>query len=493
LSSDTLRSNAWLLAPALLLAWLGLARLARLRPALRPLLLPSAATAVAVTLFVGLEMGRLRSMGWPSLLYLIPLLVLLVRVGVIAFDGLLRRRRGSAPPALLSSLVAVVLYAIGAGIVAHRALGFELTPFLATSAVVGAVVGLALQDTLGNLFAGIALHSEAPFHVGEWVRLGESEGQVEQVSWRAMRLRTWYGDTLTIPNSEVARHAVLNFSAPAAPHARMLRIGVNYHTPPNKVIAVLGNVLEQVPGMPADPPPSVRIVGYRDFTIEYEVVYRVPSYEEYRRVEGDVHRLVWYHFRRHGIEIPFPIRNVYLHTPALAAAEGSSSRLERALRGIDLFRPLSDEELKTAASRFQHLHYAAGEEVIEEGAAGDSFFVVDRGEVEVRKTMGGRVQPVARLMEGQFFGEMALLTGETRAATVVAATDVDVFTIDKAGFHDVLVANPTIAVDISAILADRREALSQVEGDLHASLGAAHGSGELKQRILDRIRSYFGL
>jgi small-conductance mechanosensitive channel len=249
--------------------------------------------------------------------------------------------------------------------IAHRALHLELTPFLATSAVVGAVVGLALQDTLGNLFAGIALHSEAPFRVGEWVRLGDSEGRVEQVSWRAMRLRTWYGDTLTIPNNEAARQAILNFTAPAEPHARMLRIGVNYHTPPNEVITVLGKLLEQVP--------------------------------------------------------------------------------------------------------------------------------VDRGEVEVRKTMGGGTRPLARLMEGQFFGEMALLTGESRAATVVAATDVDVFTIGKLGFHDVLVANPAIAVDISAILAGRREALSQAEGDLAGRFGGPRSPGELKQRILDRIRSYFGL
>jgi small-conductance mechanosensitive channel len=461
---------------------------------LRSLLMPSAATALAVAVFVSLEMGPLRWMGWPSLLYLVPLLVLLVRAGVIAFDGLLRRRRGSAPPALLSSVVAVVLYGIGASMIAHRALHLELTPFLATSAVVGAVVGLALQDTLGNLFAGIALHSEAPFRVGEWVRLGDSEGRVEQVSWRAMRLRTWYGDTLTIPNNEAARQAILNFTAPAEPHARMLRIGVNYHTPPNEVITVLGKLLEQVPGMPREPRPSVRIVGYRDFTIEYEIVYRVPSYEEYRRVEGDVYRLVWYHFRRHGIEIPFPIRNVYLHPPPTAAeADGSSSRLERALRAIDLFRPLTDEELKAAASRFQHLHYAAGEKIIEEGAPGDSFFVVDRGEVEVRKTMGGGTRPLARLMEGQFFGEMALLTGESRAATVVAATDVDVFTIGRLGFHDVLVANPAIAVDISAILAGRREALSQAEGDLAGRFGGPRSPGELKQRILDRIRSYFGL
>jgi CRP-like cAMP-binding protein len=270
---------------------------------------------------------------------------------------------------------------------------------------------------------------------------------------------------------------------------------VNYETPPNKVISVLASLLEQVAGLPSDPPPTIRIIGYLDFAIQYEIRYAFNGYDEYRRIEGEIFRLIWYHFRRHGIEIPFPIRNVYLHQaePAGAAQEAPATRLERALREIDLFRPLSDEELRTAAARCRQLHYAAGERIIEEGAPGDSFFVVDRGEVEVSKDLGGVRRALARLMEGQFFGEMALLTGERRAATVVAATDVDLFTLDKTGFHDIIVGNPAIAVDISTILSERREALNQAEGDLTARFQPTASRGELKERILDRIRSYFGM
>jgi CRP-like cAMP-binding protein len=261
------------------------------------------------------------------------------------------------------------------------------------------------------------------------------------------------------------------------------------------VFTVLEQLLQQVPDLPREPRPLLRIVGYHEFTIQYEIRYFLKTYEEYRRIEGEIYRLIWYHFRRHGIEIPFPIRNVFLHQAdgAAEAAERAESRLERALRAIDLFRPLSDEELRLATARFRHLHYARGEHIIEEGAAGDSFFVVDRGEVEVRKELGGVQRPLARLMEGQFFGEMALLTGSRRAATVVAVTDVDLFTIDKTGFNDVLVGNPAIAVDISTILSERREALSQAEEDITARFEGKPTQGELKQHILDRIRGYFGL
>jgi len=487
-------ANPLLSIPLMILGLLALARLARLRPALRPLVLPYALAALFIS--VSLLAGRADPFapGWLSLFVLLPLLVLAVRGSVIFLEALFTRSRGEAPPSLLESVIAVLLYGIGAGVIAHRGLGLELGPFLAGSAVLGAVVGLALQETLGNLFAGLALHTEAPFQVGDWVRLGDREGRVEQVSWRAMRLRTWYGDTLTIPNNEAARHSIQNLSQPKQPHSRAVTIGVNYQTPPNKVISVLSNLLEQIPQLPPEPAPILRVVGYHDFTIQYEIRYFLSAYEDYRPIEGEIHRLIWYHFRRHGIVIPFPIRDVYLHQAESGEGprEQAETRLMRALRGIDLFRPLSDDELSLAASRFRQLHYAAGERLIEEGSSGEGFFVIDRGEVEVSKQIAAKRRTLARLMEGQFFGEMALLTGELRTATVIALTDVDVFTIDKAGFHDVLVKNPAIAVDISAILSERQEALIQAKGDVTAKFEAVH-SAELKQRILDRIRSYFGL
>ncbi len=488
--------NPWIAIPGGLVAILALARLAHLHPALRPLLAPFAMTSIV---WCGLTVAAAVRAPEPGilavLLLLVPLLVLIVRAAVLFFDLLFRRSQGEAPPAVLESVVAVLLYAVGAGAIAHYGFGLELTPFLAGSAVVGAVVGLAMQDTLGNLFSGIALNTDSAFRLGDWVRIGEQEGRIEQVSWRSTRLRSWFGDSVVIPNAEVSRRTILNFSQPREPHSRLLHMGVNYHTPPNKVFSVLENLLEQVPQVLKEPHPLLRIVGYRDFCIEYEVRYFLARYEDYRAIEGEIFRLVWYHFRCHGIEIPFPIRNVYLHQAesGAAAQERDESRLERALRAIDLFRPLSDEELRIATARFRQLHYARGERIIEEGAPGDSFFVIDRGEVEVRKSFGGVSRTLARLMEGQFFGEMALLTGAKRAATVTAATDVDVFTIDKDGFQHVIASNPAIAVDISTMLAERREALSHAEEDITARFDREPTKSELKQHLLDRIRSYFGL
>jgi CRP-like cAMP-binding protein len=369
----------------------------------------------------------------------------------------------------------------------------ELSLFLVTAAVLGIVVGLALQDALGNLFAGIALQTEAPFRVGDWVRLGGRDGMVEDVSWRSTRLRTWDGDTLTVPNREVSRHAVLNYSQPKAPHWRTLCVVVSDTTPPNKVVTILEGLFPQVPGIVMDPPPVVRIVGQQDSGVRYEVRYGARSYDDYRRIEGEIHRLAWYHFRRQGVERPVPARRAPAAAEAAESADSPTSRLRRALRAVDLFGPLSDDERRAAAARFRSVHYAGGEKIIEEGAPGDSFFLIDSGEVQVSKKMGGFSRELARLMDGQFFGEMALLTGEPRAATVVAASDVDLFVLDKSGFQDIIAANPAMAVDISGILAERREALSQAEGDVTHRFDVQGTPAELKARILDRIRVHFGV
>ena len=489
-------ADPWVIIPAGLLALLVLARAARLRPSLRPLVGPFALFVLVVsglTVFAG---GPLPASPWLALLFLLPLLTLVVRGNVIAFQWLFHRRHGASPPSLLDSVISVAFYGVGLGAVAHYWFKLELTPFLATSAVVGAVVGLALQDTLGNLFAGIALHTETPFRVGDWVRVADRDGRIEQVSWRAMRLRTWDGDTLTIPNGEVARHAMLNYSVPAGAHSRVVLVGINYQTPPNRALAIIRGALAQVPGMSPGSPPGVRILAYLESAIQYEIRYFFAAYEDHRAIEGEIYRLIWYHFRRAGIEIPFPVRNVFMHPPSPATgAEDLGQRLLRAVRAIDLFRSLTDDELRTVAGRLRPLHYAAGEKIIEEGSAGDSFFLVDRGEVRVLRRLGGTPREMARLGEGECFGEMAMLTGEQRTATVVASTDVDVFMIDKASFQDILAGNPDVAVDISALLAKRRAALSHAEADVtsRTNRGASAEDADLRQRILDRIRSYFGL
>jgi small-conductance mechanosensitive channel/CRP-like cAMP-binding protein len=480
----------WVVVPGALILILSAARLARTHPALRPLTGPFAAFVVATAIV--LLAPRARSW-WLLLLLALPFLSLLVRSSVLAFRWFFQRRQGIPPPDLLDSVISVLFYGIGAAAVARYWFGIELTTFLATSAVVGAVVGLALQDTLGNLFAGIALHTEAPFRVGDWVRVGDRDGRVEQVSWRAVRLLTWDGDLLTLPNNEVARHALLNYSQPRRAHSRFVIVQAGYTAAPNEVLAAIRQALRQVDGLLADPAPGVRILAYHDYAIDYEVRYYFRGYEDYRRLEGELYRLVWYQFRRSGIELPYPTRTVHLHqAEPRAAAPDRVARLEKTLRTIDLFDSLTDDELREAAARFKAQHFSAGERIIEEDTPGDSFFLLERGQVTVTKSLSGAPRPLARLGPGEFFGEMALLTGERRTATVTADTDVFLHVLDKTGFQDVLARNPAIAVDISHLLAERRDALAHAQDDVTLPFRETASAGT-KQDLLDKIRSYFGI
>lgn len=480
----------WVVVPAALVAILSAARFAQKHPALRPLVGPFTASVLATALVLLASPARST---WLLLLLVFPFLSLVVRGSVLVFRWFFQRRQGTAPPALLDSVISVLFYGIGAATVARYWFGLELAAFLATSAVVGAVVGLALQDTLGNLFAGIALHTEAPFRVGDWVRVGDRDGRVEQVSWRAVRLLTWDGDLLTLPNNEVARHALLNYSEPRRAHSRFVIVQAGYASAPNEVISAIRQALRQVDGLLADPAPGVRILAYRDYAIDYEVRYYFRGYEDYRRLEGELYRLVWYQFRRSGIEFPYPTRTVHLHqAEPPPPVPDRTERLERTLRTIDLFRTLTDDEIRQAASRFKVLHFSAGERVIEESTPGDSFFLLEKGEVAVSKAIGGATRPLARLGPGEFFGEMALLTGERRTATVTAATDVTLYVLDKAGFQEVLARNPAIAIDISHLLAERRDALSHAQDEATQPFRTPASEGA-KQDLLDKIRHYFGI
>ena len=154
---------------------------------------------------------------------------------IAVFDVGSRLRGRTPPPALLRQIVSIVVFGIALGIVFKRTMAADLGALLTTSAIITAVIGLALQDTLGNLFAGLALAIEETVRVGDMVRSGETIGIVEQLSWRAIKLRTLDGNLLLIPNSVAGRERLEIYRRPGPAVARSARIGIDYETPPAAV------------------------------------------------------------------------------------------------------------------------------------------------------------------------------------------------------------------------------------------------------------------
>jgi CRP-like cAMP-binding protein len=326
------------------------------------------------------------------------------------------------------------------------------------------------------------------------VRFGELEGIVVDVSWRATKLRTRQNDMVIIPNTQISKDLLINYSAPTRVHAIHEDIGVHYRHPPAEVIAAIEEASDQTEGILKRPRVDVRTLQYGDFAITYRTKYWIKDYEDLEDIKNAFNTRVWYAFKRRGIEIPFPIRNVYLHQVTQeslqAEVEARKTRVFRYLRRVEVFDALSEEEADELASRVRVEQYFRGETVIRQGTAGDSLYIIDHGLVEVIVSHNGRSESLAQLGPRSFFGEMALLTGEERTATVVTLAPTDFFVIDREAFRETLEKNPVLAERISEILAERRRALEATQAALHEAHGQA--MDEEKTRILTRIREFFG-
>jgi len=392
--------------------------------------------------------------------------------------------------------ILAVLIGTGLGILAYY--NVRLTAFLTASAVLSAILGLALQDILGNIFAGIALSMHGPFRVGDWVGIGGKVFKVRQRDWRSAWFETLDGDQIVLPNSEVAKAEITNFSFPNRAHAQHVQVRVDLDAPPERVKAVLSETAAGVDGVLKSRAPEVWLVEYADFGAIYNIKYWLKDFERYPKLDNQVMSRAWYALRREGFDIPVPIRHVAMSKPTDEAEQAERDARRRRIRelldSVEIFAPLSDADRDAIADRSRTALYAVGEALVKQGEAGDSFFLIESGRASVRVRMAeGHEDEVTQLGATQFFGEMSLLTGAERSATVVALSEARVAVIDKATFESVLHVNPDVAQSLSEVLAEievdnaRRQA-TWAEQTEQAPAGP-RSSGVL----LDMIKHFFGL
>ncbi len=354
---------------------------------------------------------------------------------------------------------------------------------LTTSAVGAVVVGFALQDTLGNLFAGLAIQVEKPFRVGHWIQVGGRDGQVQAITWRATKLRTKDGEFLVVPNSVVSKDAVLNYSEPTVANSVSVAVGVSYASPPNDVKAAILDAIGNAPLAIRAPEPKVLVEGFGDSAINYTAYFWVNDYGAEREARDQVRTNIWYEFRRRNIEIPYPIQIQYERTEEPIRTGAHVAAAARQLAAIDLFTPLTDEARQAlSASAAEHL-FAAGEVIVHQGASGESMFVVLRGRVRV--TLEPQGQEVAVIPSGGFFGEMSMLTGEARTATVKAIGDAVVLEISAADFRALADTNPSLLEHVSQVVTSRRSGLDEARAS-----AAAMPAPEAKQSFLARMKKF---
>lgn len=400
---------------------------------------------------------------------------------------LVRWLRRPPPPRILRDFLTLG-FALAVFLVSLRGvLGVNLSSLLATSAVISVVLGLALQDTLGSFFAGLALQMESPLAAGEWVQVGETQGRVTQVGWRTVRIVTLDGDEVTFPNSLVTRSTLLNFSRPARAHRAFVPVRIAYYHPPHEVLAALDAAMHGVPGVLESPLAQALVWEFGESEVFYRARYWIDDYSRVNLVRSEVATRIWYQLRRAGIDHAYPSRVLRPpgHTPG---REELALRAAAALGTVDLFQPLSDAERLDLAGRLRPVVFGRGEMVIRQGDQGDSLFLVTRGLVEVRVVTSGREALVGTLGAGSFFGEMSLLTGSPRSATVHALEDTEVFPVRREDFQHIASANPAVLDEVTRILSRRRD---QLDETIRQTEAAAPPLGHLD--LLQRVRSFFGI
>lgn len=371
----------------------------------------------------------------------------------------------------------------------------DLGGLLVTSTVLSAIIGLALQDMLANVAAGIALQIEAPFVQGDWVRMGENEGEVTQVNWRSLTLRTRENHSIVLPNGKVAAEIILNYSRPERAQGTDVYVGVGYQHPPEVVRRVLGEAAAGSAGVLDHPHPRVFVHAFDDSAITYRVRIWIDDFARLPAIQDGVRTRIWYGLDRSGLTIPFPIRTVRL--AADAEREAEQRRDERdaavleALRPVPLFEPLGEDGLGKLADGARLERYSPGEAIVRQGADGETMYVVRSGRTRVEvMDQGGGTAVVAMRGPGEHFGEMTLLTGEARSASVFAEVQTEVVSLGRDAFAEVLLAEPTVAESLSDVLARRSAAL----GDSLAGIAKGAPAGRpLAALVLERIRSIFGL
>ena len=410
----------------------------------------------------------------------------------LVWERVLRPRRIAVPRLLFDVINAVVL--VGVGLAILKALyDFNLTGLLVTSTVLSAILGLSLQDVLSSVMAGIALQIGSPLSPRDWIRVADKEGEVVQMNWRTITLRSRDGHHVVLPNARVAREDILNFSRPGPAVMLHATVGVAYAHPPGDVKAVLASAIAGAAGVAASPPPEVLVARFADSAVEYDLRFWTLDYASVATVRDAALSRAWYALRRAGFAIPFPQREVALRHVAETRKEERLEKLRaeafEALRGVEAFRPLSDEQVRDL-SRHAHVErYTAGEALVRQGDPGGSLFVLLDGEVRVRRADGGAARELARLGPGSFFGEMSLLTGEPRSASVLALDEVEVVVVEKAAVSTLLRDDNHLARALSEALQSRSR---------EQAVAAAPAAGTAVQQavadgLLDRIQRFFGL
>jgi small-conductance mechanosensitive channel/CRP-like cAMP-binding protein len=420
----------------------------------------------------------------------------------------LKRGKPYPIPRVLHGFILAVVYLILIFMILKGVLGINVTAILTGSAILTAVLGLALQGVLGNILAGLSLHFTRSFGRGDWVKVGEIEGVVMDMNWRETRIRDRATNMIVLPNSLMATATITNFSQPEIWSAILFPVKTGYECPPAAVLAALKEAAREAPAVLASPAPLAFLTGYDDLGVSYLLKFWIDDYSRKQAITTDVGRLVWYKLERRGFAIPVPAAgqasrflNVLDREAGKAAAEKNIERTRVDLVNSAFLRSqggeragamiLSEEESRALAAAARRRKYTPGEILFRQGDTGESCYIVASGRVLGRiasEDNGKTYSSEFRIGPGGLVGEMSLFTGMPRTATVVVDAETELLEIGAEAFAGILSRNPELAEVLAEIVSSRNR--DNIESLKKIKELSAHDleAGSSKKTVLEYLK-----
>jgi small-conductance mechanosensitive channel/CRP-like cAMP-binding protein len=455
--------------------------------------------SAALALWLPLEFGRLDFPHRAGALQLLRAAIVLL--GTFFILALIRRyywelwfekHHKAKAPKFLAQLFGLVLFIVAIFVVIGGIYGHSIEGVVFGSTVVVGIIGFAMQDLLGNLIAGIALEIGKPFKPGDWLRVEGQHAEVMEVNWRSTRLRNNDDIYLDIPNKTIVGATITNLTYPTRQHALRLTVGFDYGVPPNFIKDIMARAAAEVRGVLATPAPKVFLRDFGDSAVIYEIKFWIEDESTFNDIVDGIRTNVWYAAQRHGIRIPFPIRTLQIERGA-GKAKDALATARASVRKQPFLQLLDEAQLEKLLANARFERFGRGEKVIEQGAAGDSMFILINGEAHVHVQVNGANTRVATLHAGDCCGEMSLLSGAPRSATVIASTDCEMWEIGKDILAEILQENETLVQKLGELLAQRQ---METEGILASSAGTAQIATKQKEYtegFLKKLYSFFEL
>ncbi len=441
------------------------------------------------------EASRMALVAREFLLFLIALGFFRV-AAMFLFQGILIRL---AVPRILADLIMAVVLVVYL-LVRISSDGVDLSAIAIPSAVITGALAFSLQQTLGNLWGGISLQLDNTCRIGDWVRIDTVFGQIVSIRWRYMSIATNAGETVIVPNSQLVTNKVQVLGRRGderIPCRRDVAFEVTFATPPSRVIAVVQEAVQRVDtdNIATQPPPTCICAGFDDSGVQYLVVYWISDLARDRVTDSKIRVHIYAALARASIEFSFPHR-VLLRAPrepAEVAAQRERDARLAVLSRVPLFVAFTEAERNALAAELVNCRYVHNDVISKQGERADCLYILADGVVNIYGAASERAErpKLAELTAPDYFGEMGVLTGQARTATVVAASDVLCYRLDKAGFDATLRARPALVDALSQVVATR-----QAANDKTLELSADARARQAKNRaaeLVRKIRDFFDM